>query len=515
MARGVLVSMIESRSSRHPALAAFLSFLFPGLGQAYAGSRRLAALFALPVALLILVALGMLLAGGSQVLNSVLSATFLTALVVLDAALLAWRLLAIGQVGLARPAATGQRETAFPVHAASASADAVASRARLQLPSARRAGTLAVVAVMMAVTIVMHAWAGLLLTEINSTLGDVFGGQGSSEGDGHGLGNGGPLNRPEYAWNGTERINFLLLGIDSGPGRDEALTDTILAVSVDPVAKTAAMISVPRDTVMTPLPDRSVYPDGLYPNKINALSTEAGNDPARWCPDMPAADGVACGLRTLERTVGLYLGIDIQYYATIDLEGFTHLIDAVGPLRLCLNGTLDDPTYQGPGDTWTSYKRGIVLKPGCAEYDGIHALAYARARKGTLTLPDGTVEVLTDFMRADRQQQVLLELRREFAKLDLFFELPRTLQAVGATVHTDFPRDKAGDLASLLPLITGPDIKRVVLGVPRYVDPPADLNATYVLTPRRDDIRRLMHRLFGADSLQGWYLASRSLGPEG
>jgi LCP family protein required for cell wall assembly len=508
--------MIESRSPRHPALAAFLSFLFPGLGQTYAGNRRLAAVFALPVALLILVVLGMLLAGGSRVLNSVLSASFLTALVVLDVALLVWRLLAIGQAGLAQPASAIRRPTALPVQAGPGSAAAVASSApRLELPSARRAGTLAVVALLMAATIVMHAWAGLLLTEINTTLGDVFGGQQSGEGNGHGLGNGHPLNRPEYAWIGTERINFLLLGIDSGPGRDEALTDTILAVSIDPVAKTAAMISVPRDTVMTPLPDRSVYPDGLYPNKINALSTEAGNDPARWCPDMPAADGVACGLRTLERTIGLYLGIDIQYYATIDLEGFTHLIDAVGPLRLCLDGTLEDPTYQGPGDTWTSYKRGIVLKPGCAEYDGIHALAYARARKGTLTLPDGTVQVLTDFMRADRQQQVLLEMRREFAKLDLLFELPRTLQAVGATVHTDFPRDKAGDLASLLPLITGPDIKRVVLGTPRYVDPPADLNATYVLTPRRDDIRRLMRRLFGPDSLHGWYLATRSIGPEG
>jgi LCP family protein required for cell wall assembly len=514
-AHGVLVSMIDSRSPRHPALAAFLSFLFPGLGQAYAGSRRLAALFALPVALLILVALGMLLAGGSRVLNSVLSASFLTALVVLDVALLAWRLLAIGQVGLAQPASSTERG-AFPVQAAPGSTAAMASTGtHLQLPSARRAGTVGVVAVLMAATIVMHAWAGLLLTEINTTLGDVFGGQQNGEGSGHGLGNGHPLNRPEYAWNGTERINFLLLGIDSGPGRDEALTDTILAVSVDPVAKTAVMVSVPRDTVMTPLPDRSVYPDGLYPNKINALSTEAGNDPARWCPDMPAADGNACGLRTLERTVGLYLGIDIQYYATIDLEGFTHLIDAIGPLRLCLDGTLDDPTYQGPGDTWTSYKRGIVLQPGCAEYDGIRALAYARARKGTLTLPDGTVQVLTDFMRADRQQEVLLEMRREFAKLDLFFELPRTLQAVGATVHTDFPRDKAGDLASLMPLITGPDIKRVVLGVPRYVDAPADLTATYVLTPRRDDIRRLMRRLFGADGLQGWYLATRSIGPEG
>jgi LCP family protein required for cell wall assembly len=385
-----------------------------------------------------------------------------------------------------------------------------ATAAARPLPGARRAGTLALVALLLVTTVGMHAWAGLLLSELNTTLGDVFGGR-QNDPNGH---DGGPLNRPSYAWDGTTRINILLLGIDAGPGREESLTDTILAVSVDPVSKTAVMISIPRDTTLMPLPDRSVYPDGLYPHKINALTTEASQDPARWCPDMPSIPASDCGLRSLERTVGLYLGIDIQYYATVDLEGFTHLIDAVGPLRLCLDGTLEDPTYMGPGDTWPTPRRGVVLDPGCHEYGGVLALAYARARKGTLTMPDGTVEPLTDFMRADRQQQVLLELRREFAKLDLFFELPKSLRAIGSTVHTDFPRGKAGDLASLLPLIAGPDIKRVVLGLPKYVDPPADPTANYVLTPRREDIRKLMRRLFGADQLQGWYLTTDAAGPE-
>ncbi len=81
------------------------------------------------------------------------------------------------------------------------------------------------------------------------------------------------------------------------------------------------MISIPRDTGFMPLPDRSVYADGLYPNKINELTTEAGANPELWCPDLPPDQGAACGLRTLERTVGLYLGLPIQYYATIDLFG--------------------------------------------------------------------------------------------------------------------------------------------------------------------------------------------------
>ena len=78
---GSQVQMIDQPLPRHRALAAFLSFLFPGLGQAYAGHRRLAALLALPVALLILAVLVALAIGGRQIMNSLLSASFLTALI--------------------------------------------------------------------------------------------------------------------------------------------------------------------------------------------------------------------------------------------------------------------------------------------------------------------------------------------------------------------------------------------------------------------------------------------------
>jgi LCP family protein required for cell wall assembly len=491
--------MIDRPSSRHPALAAFLSFLFPGLGQAYAGNRRLAALFALPVVALVLAGALAALLAGRQTLNSLLSAPFLTALIALDLALMAWRLFAISQVGFAQPQALA------PVPAGAA---AIGSTRAL---SARRLGSLLLVAVLLLGTVAMHAWAGLLVGRLNSTLDDVF--SGSGPGAQPGVGNRGPLNVPDYAWDGTNRINFLLLGIDAGPGRAESLTDTILAVSVDPVSKSAVMISVPRDTGFVPLPDTSVYPTGLYPHKINALSTEASADPALWCPDLPVDAAAACGLRTLERSIGLYLGISMQYYATVDLEGFTHLIESVGDLTLCLPGKLVDPTYLGPGDTW-GRRRGVELLPGCRPYDGPHALAYARSRKGWMEMPDGSIVQQDDFKRAARQQKVLLQLRSEFAQLDIFFELPDMLTAVGSTVATDFPRARAGDLASLLPLITGPDIDRVVLGLPTFVDPPLEPNVNYMLIPRRNKIRAAMERLFGADKLDGWYVASDADGPE-
>jgi LCP family protein required for cell wall assembly len=470
------VFMSVSPRPRHPALAAALSFLFPGLGQAYTGQRQLAVILAAPVVLLALGAALVATLFVGQLRNDLLSAPFLTAALVADFALLGWRLFAIAHVGLVRP---------------------------------RRLATISLVGLLLVTTVGMHAWAGIVLGRLNTALDDVFSGTGRGAGIGE-RPNGGPLNRPEYRWDGTERINFLLLGVDAGPGRPEALTDTILAVSVDPVAKTAVMVSVPRDTGFLPLPNRTVYADGVYPKKINELATEASSNPELWCADLPAAAATACGLRTLERSVGLYLGITIQFYAQVDLEGFAEMIDAVGGVTLCLPGKMVDPDYTGP----TSDRLGIELPGGCRHYDGADALAYARIRRGWIELPDGTRERQDDFKRSERQQEVLLQLRREFAAADLLFELPDLLQAVGATVSTDFPRSKAGDLASLLPLITGHDIKRLVLAYPEFVDPPLEPDVNYLLLPRRDDVRAGMQELFGADTvLEGWYLGTDADGP--
>src|SRR5437773_1033111 len=95
--------MHERARARFPALAAALSFLFPGLGQAYAGQRWIAAVLAAPVLVLLAATSVAYLILGDRMRNVALSSPFLTALLVLDAVLLIWRLFAIVQVGLSRP----------------------------------------------------------------------------------------------------------------------------------------------------------------------------------------------------------------------------------------------------------------------------------------------------------------------------------------------------------------------------------------------------------------------------
>jgi LCP family protein required for cell wall assembly len=501
-------AMTDRPRAGHPALAAALSFLFPGLGQAYAGQGLLAAVLATPVLLLAIIVIVALAFGADSLRNQALSSSFLGGLLVLDVALALWRLFAIAQAGFAqptgiRPAISGTAVIGQAGPGAAAVTGPGVAAARDGGDRARRAVTLSFVVLLLALTLAMHAYLFLVVRELNTTLGQVFDvGKPSTANS-----TTAPINQPDYHWNGTERINLLLLGIDSGPGRQEALSDTILVVSVDPVARTAALISIPRDTGFVPLPDRHVYADGRYPQKINQLASDAAANAALWCPDL--TDAHTCGIRTLERSVGLYLGIGLQYYAQVDLAGFAKLIDALGGVRLCLDGDLIDPTYTDPA---RPRRMGITLAAGCHRYSGTDALAFARIRKGYLQLPDGTQQAQNDFKRAERQQEVLLALRSEFATGDVIFQLPGILSAIGQTVATDFPRDKVGDLATLLPLITGPDIERVVLGYPEYVGEPTDPEVNYLLRPKRSAIRAEMTRLFGGD-LEGWYLGSTAAGP--
>ena len=49
-------------------------------------------------------------------------------------------------------------------------------------------------------------------------------------------------------WNGKERVNILVLGVDQRPGESGPWrTDTMMVVSVDPESKSAGMLSIPRD----------------------------------------------------------------------------------------------------------------------------------------------------------------------------------------------------------------------------------------------------------------------------
>ncbi|NSC22143.1 LytR family transcriptional regulator [Streptomyces albus subsp. chlorinus] len=98
------------------------------------------------------------------------------------------------------------------------------------------------------------------------------------------------------------------------------------------------------------------------------------------------------GPKLLTRTVEQATGLRLDHYAEIDFLGFTHLVDALDGVRVCLRKPLRDT------------KAGADLPAGCRTLDGEEALAFVRARYSD---PEG------DLGRVRRQRQLLSALVRE------------------------------------------------------------------------------------------------------
>jgi polyisoprenyl-teichoic acid--peptidoglycan teichoic acid transferase len=445
------VSTVTPTRRRSPPIAAFLSFLWPGLGQWYAGRTRAALLFAIPVAILLLWLL-VWVAGGFEraVFDMLVQSVALTvAIVVLVEGV--WRI-------------------ASTVHAAWITG----GRDGLRQPA-----TGATLVILTLIVVVSHLWASAVAWSLYQASGRIFtppvAVAPTPTPDASAI----PSDNFEATPIATpptkdSRINVLLTGIDSSERRTHALTDTLIVVSLDPTTGDVSMVSFPRDIARFPEPDGTTYS-----RKINSLMTYAANHPDEY------PNG---GLPTLMEELGFLLGVPIHYYAAVDLAGFARLIDAVGGVTVDNPRAINDPGYGG----WSDGRVGFRLSAGEHHLDGETALAYARTRKGSGD---------NDFTRARRQQQILLALRARLTDPTLLPQLPSIVAAGAETVRTNFPQDRIPEMLELGKAIEADDaIKRVVLGPPYATNPPAGTPGGYQLIIDMERLKKLSLELYGADS---------------
>lgn len=347
---------------------------------------------------------------------------------------------------------------------------------------ARRRIALPAFVVLTAIVVVTHAWVGSVTWSFYDAGSRIFVGQGGP--DATPLPSGATPDPSDVAADfqatpfptpptTSNRITVLVTGIDSGHGREHALTDTIMLVSVDPDTGQVAMLSFPRDIANFPL-----YGGGTYQGKINSLMTYARLHPDQF------PDG---GLPTLARQVGYIAGVPVQYFAAINLEGFQRMIDVVGGVDVDNPKPIDDPVYD-----WFDGTRGFRLAAGPVHLDGRIGLAYVRSRYGAGD---------NDFTRAARQQQVLSALRKKLLTPAGIARLPELLQALGSSVRTNYPVDRVRELLSIAGKVSDETTSKKVLGPPYATHPPTNTTGgTYTLQLDMNRIARLSIELFGADS---------------
>jgi polyisoprenyl-teichoic acid--peptidoglycan teichoic acid transferase len=443
----------EGRPARSAALATFFSFLWPGLGQLYVGARRSALIFGLPL-LVILVVVGLqALAGPEGMLIGLFTPSTALTVLILVILLGVWRLVSMG--------------------------DALSTAGRRG--SWRRPLPIATFLILATFVVTTHAAAASLAWSFYDAGRLIF--VGVQDPDvaplpslvvpSAAVGSAAPGETPAPSEPATPpRINILLTGIDSDENRSHALNDTILVVSIDPSTGDLAMVSFPRDMARLPTPGGKTYG-----GKINSLMTYADRHPKEY----PGG-----GMAALAKEVGFLLGAPVDYYASVDLDGFRMLIDRVGGVTVNVQTAINDPYYGG----WdTPGKIGFKISTGKHSLDGETALAFVRTRKG---LGD------SDFGRAHRQQQLLVALQRKLVDPAMLPNLPGLLKDATKTLKTNFPPDRIAEVLELARKTDEKAIRKYVLGPP-YSNHPTNLS-TYILIPDMERIAKLSIELFGDQS---------------
>ncbi len=275
-------------------------------------------------------------------------------------------------------------------------------------------------------------------------------------------------------WDGGSRINIVFFGLRGGDisGDDcPACTDTIILLTIDPITKTAGMLSIPRDMWVN-------IPSFGY-SRINTAWTlgEGAKLPG-------GGPGLAM------ETVSQFIGVPVHYYVQVDFGTFVSFINLIGGIDVYV----DERMVLDPSGTGQDH---FVLTPGDLRHlNGKRALAYARCRHESQGCSGG------DVGRAKRQQQVIMAIRDKVFDSIYFPELlaqaPEIYQTFSAGIHTNISFEDALKLAVLAKDIPIKSIKQGVIDNNMALFANTTLNGVpaSVLRPVPDMIRILRDEIF-------------------
>jgi len=227
-----------------------------------------------------------------------------------------------------------------------------------------------------------------------------------------------------------DRINILLLGRANTHKSGKDLTDTIIIASINTSDYTIALLSLPRDLLIS---NNSFYA------KINSLyQTGLRND---------------VGAQYITDSVQKITGQKIHYYFVLDFAGFTNIIDILGGINIDVPRHIKDERYPGPGYSYETFE----VYPGLQKFDGTTALKYARTRHDDI---DG------DFGRAKRQQQVMQSARNKAFSLGTIMnpkKMTELFDVLGEHVHTNITLDEIEPFISLIKKVDTQNVTNVVV----------------------------------------------------
>jgi polyisoprenyl-teichoic acid--peptidoglycan teichoic acid transferase len=253
------------------------------------------------------------------------------------------------------------------------------------------------------------------------------------------------------AFGGRSRVTILLLASDAGPDRTGTRTDSMVAASIDTHTGDVILFSLPRNlqnVALPPGPLREQWPHG-FPDLLNGVYQFVTNQPHLLAG---ARDRGAAAIKSV---VSYILGIPIDYYAMVNLEGFNEFVDAMGGVtidvtqRLPIGGLLADGTRVPP----VGY-----IEPGVQHLNGSLAQWYARSRR------DGT-----DYDRMLRQRCLIGAMVQQATPVNVLKHFQELSSATKRLAETDIPRSVLPDLITLGDKMHGGSSLRSVAFVPPII----------------------------------------------
>ena len=285
------------------------------------------------------------------------------------------------------------------------------------------------------------------------------------------------------------RYNFLLLGGDAGADRTGLRPDSMSVFSVDADTGQIVTFGLPRNFQNAPFTEDSplwqVFPDGYncgdecILNSLYPVVTEQ-------YPDLyPESEDP--GAEAMMDAAGGILGLEIQSYVIVDMEGFSSLIDAMGGVKIDVGGWVPITAAEIPG-TNRHYPPDGWIAPGVQTMDGYTALWYARSR-----------EFVTDYHRIARQQCVQQAMVAQLDPATLLTRFQAIASAGEQVVHTDIPQDQLGSFVDLALKSKNHDVQRMTIGPPDF-GTAADNFVTY---PDFDLIHSRVQEMLGRNRCRG------------
>lgn len=256
-----------------------------------------------------------------------------------------------------------------------------------------------------------------------------------------------PTINVEDPWKDKDRLNILIIGGDSGTGRSASQgdrTDTVIVASIDTHSGATTLFTLPRNTEKMPFPKDSPL-HKYYPNGFTSGSTDLYtrsqfllNAMYRVVPTKVPHDVLGktkdFGASVMKVSVGEALGLPVDYFVKVNMDGFKDFINAMGGITLNVN-------YRIPigGQTDAHIKPTDYIEPGPDQHmNGREALWYARGRYG-----------LDDYKRMERQRCVINAVVQQTTPDKVLANFQAIAAAGENTITTDVPRNMLSNLATL------------------------------------------------------------------